>query len=139
MKTVAPAIVIPIVVALLYIFVPGSKEQPWTVLRICGAVVAVSGYILVTIARVQLGDSFTVQPEARELVTHGFYRRIRNPMYVFVDIMFLGLIFVFQTYWFLVALATMVIVQTMQSRREAKVLHAKFGQAYAYYRAGTWF
>jgi protein-S-isoprenylcysteine O-methyltransferase Ste14 len=139
MKILFPSIVLPVVVLFLYFLLPGVKEHPWTVLRISGVIIALLGYVLVTVARVQLGDSFTVQPEARELVTQGFYARIRNPMYVFLDIMVLGLIIVFQTYWFLVALAVLVVMQVMQSRREAKVLEGKFGQCYLAYRNETWF
>ena len=108
-------------------------------MRITGVIIALLGYVLVTVARVELGDSFTVHPEARELVTQGFYARIRNPMYVFLDIMVFGLILVFQMYWFLVVLAVLVVMQVMQSRREAKVLEAKFGQRYLEYRKETWF
>jgi protein-S-isoprenylcysteine O-methyltransferase Ste14 len=139
MKILGPSIVIPLVVLLLYFFLPGVKEQPWTALRIGGAIVALLGYVLVTIARIQLGNSFTVRPEARELVTSGFYSRIRNPMYVFLDIMLLGIIFVMKTYWFLIVPAILVIMQVAQSQREAKVLEEKFGQRYLDYRKKTWF
>ena len=43
MRVYAPAIVIALVVLLLYLFVPGVKEQPWTALRIAGAILAVLG------------------------------------------------------------------------------------------------
>jgi len=123
----------------IYFLVPGLSEQPWTALRIGGAVVAVIGYVLVTTARIQLGDSFSFRPEAKELVTHGFYSRIRNPMYVFIDLTVLGLIFAMRGYWFLVILAGIVLLQTLQARREAKVLEEKFGQSYREYRKHTWF
>lgn len=139
MKSFFPSIVLPVIVLMLYFFLPGIKEHPWTAMRITGVIIALLGYVLVTVARVELGDSFTVHPEARELVTQGFDARIRNPMYVFLDIMVFGLILVFQMYWFLVVLAVLVVMQVMQSRREAKVLEAKFGQRYLEYRKETWF
>jgi protein-S-isoprenylcysteine O-methyltransferase Ste14 len=139
MKILGPSIVFPLVVLLLYFFLPGVKEQPWTALRIGGAIVALLGFVLVTIARIQLGNSFAVRPEARELVTRGFYARIRNPMYVFLDIMLLGIIFVMKTYWFLIVPAILVVIQVVQSKREAKVLEGKFGQRYLDYRKETWF
>ena len=129
----------PLVVLLLYFFLPGVKEQPWTTLRIGGAIVALLGFVLVTIARIQLGNSFAVRPEARELVTRGFYARIRNPMYVFLDIMLLGIIFVTKPYWFLIVPAILVVIQVVQSKREAKALEGKFGQRYLDYRKETWF
>ena len=68
MRIPAPAIVVPLVVLLLYLFVPGLKERPWTVLRIAGAILAVVGYSTFVTARLQLGKSFAVTPQAEELV-----------------------------------------------------------------------
>jgi protein-S-isoprenylcysteine O-methyltransferase Ste14 len=134
-----PSIVIPVVVLLLYFFIPGLKEQPWTALRITGAILAVVGYVLVITARVQLGSSFSVRPEAKGLVQHGLYSRIRNPMYVFLDVMVIGLILALHVHWFFAILAAFAIFQARQARREARVLQEKFGQAYIDYRKQTWF
>jgi protein-S-isoprenylcysteine O-methyltransferase Ste14 len=139
MRILMPSIAIPLIALLLYLFVPGLREQPWTALRVGGAVLAFIAYGLVTTARIQLGDSFTVRPQAKELVTHGFYARIRNPMYVFVDLMVLGLILAMRGYWFLVILGVLVVLQIRQARREAKVLQEKFGLSYLEYRKQTWF
>jgi len=139
MRALIPAIAIPTIVILLYFFLPGLKEQPWTALRIGGAFLALVGYILVLTARIQLGKSFSVRPEAKELVSHGLYSRISNPMYVFLDLMVFGLIFVLRLYWLLVVLAVLAFFQARQARREARVLQGKFGQAYLDYRNGTWF
>jgi len=139
MRVYAPAVVIASFVLLLYLFVPGVKEEPWTASRIAGAFLTVFGYVLVITARVQLGTSFSVRPEARELVTHGLYSRIRNPMYVFLDVLLFGLVLVLRIYWLFLILAGLAISQGLQARREAKLLQEKFGQAYLDYRNQTWF
>jgi protein-S-isoprenylcysteine O-methyltransferase Ste14 len=113
MKILIPSIVFTMAVSLLYFFLPGVKEQPWTALRVGGATIALLGYVFVTIARIQLGHSFTVRPEARELVTYGFYARIRNPMYVFLDIMLLGITFAMRAYWLLIVLTILVVIQVV--------------------------
>jgi protein-S-isoprenylcysteine O-methyltransferase Ste14 len=82
MRVLIPAIVVPLVVLLLYLFVPGLKERPWTALRVTGAIPAFVGYILFVTARLQLGKAFSVTPQARELVTLGLYSQIRNPIYI---------------------------------------------------------
>jgi protein-S-isoprenylcysteine O-methyltransferase Ste14 len=133
------AVVVPVVVVLLYLFIPGVKERPWTAARILGAVVAVAGYLLVSLARIQLGKSFTVMPQARELVTSGLYSRLRHPIYVCADLMFFGLILALRIDWLFVVLAAMIAMQMFQGRREGRVLHARFGQAYVDYRNRTWF
>ncbi len=139
MKQLVPAIIIPIVVFLLFLFVPGLKDRPWTAVRIAGAILTVIGYVFMLTARMELGESFSVHPKATGLVTHGLYARIRNPMYVFVDVMFLGLILALEMYWILAILAVFAFVQIRQARREGTLLQEKFGQAYTDYRRKTWF
>jgi protein-S-isoprenylcysteine O-methyltransferase Ste14 len=139
MKIPLPAIAVPIVCLLLYFFVPGLRELPWTALRIGGVVVAVCGYVLFVVARLQLGASFSVTPQAKALVTHGLYARIRNPIYVFVCVMWTGSIVALQLYWLLVPMLAVLVMQLIRSGREARVLQERFGQAYLDYRAQTWF
>jgi protein-S-isoprenylcysteine O-methyltransferase Ste14 len=104
-----------------------------------GLILAVtSGGVLLT-ARYQLGDSFSVSPQARRLVTHGVYSRIRNPLYVFSTLMILGLVIAYQQPRFLVFLAALVFVQVMRARRESKVLEGAFGDDYRDYQKRTWF
>src|ERR1017187_7680975 len=139
MKVPIPAIVIPLVALLLYFFVPGVREEPWTILRIAGAMLAVTGYVLLITARLQLGKSFSVSPQAKELVTHGLYSRIRNPIYVSVGVMWLGLIVALHLYWLILPFLVMLFVQVFRSGQEARVLREKFGQTYLDYRKLTWF
>jgi protein-S-isoprenylcysteine O-methyltransferase Ste14 len=139
MRIPIPAIVVPLVVVLLYLFVPGLKERPWTILRIAGAVLAVVGYSIFVTARLQLGKSFAVTPQAKELVTLGLYSRIRNPIYVFVDVMIFGLIFALHLYFLFPLYPLLVAMHVVRAHREAKVLQQKFGQAYLDYCSQTWF
>jgi len=139
MRIPIPTVVVPVVVLFLYLFVPGLKEQPWTVLRIAGVVLAVVGYSMFVTARLQLGKSFAVTPQAKELVTLGLYSRVRNPIYVFVDVMIFGLILALHLYWLYALFPLLVVMHVFRARREAKVLREKFGQAYLDYRNRTWF
>jgi protein-S-isoprenylcysteine O-methyltransferase Ste14 len=139
MRIPIPAIVVPLVVLLLYFFVPGLKEQPWTASRIAGAIFAVVGYSIFVTARLQMGKSFAVTPQAKELVTHGLYSKIRNPIYVFVDVMICGLILALHLYWLFVLFPLLVAMHIFRAHREAKVLREKFGQRYLDYRIQTWF
>jgi protein-S-isoprenylcysteine O-methyltransferase Ste14 len=138
-KAAVAAIAVFTVVVALFFFVPVLRDQPWTPLRIAGAIIAVVGFALVLTARVQLGESFAVSPQAKGLVTHGLYSRIRNPMYVFVDVTVCGLILALNLPWVLVLIPIWALLQARQAGREAKVLQEKFGQAYLDYRNRTWF
>jgi protein-S-isoprenylcysteine O-methyltransferase Ste14 len=90
-------------------------------------------------ARWQLGKSFPVSPQARELVTWGLYSKIRNPIYVFSASLLLGVLIALQYRYALLLLLVLVPIQIIRAHQEAKVLEAKFGEEYRNYRKGTWF
>ena len=138
MRIPIPAIVVPAIVVLLYVFVPGVRERPWTTLRIAGAILAVAGYVLLITARIQLGKSFAVTPQAKALVTSGLYSRIRNPIYLSVNVMWFGWILFLHLYWLFVALVALLAFQVLRARSEGQVLQEAFGQAYLDYRKQTW-
>jgi protein-S-isoprenylcysteine O-methyltransferase Ste14 len=112
---------------------------PWTSQRIVGGALLIFGMLLVFTARLQLGRSFSITPQARQLVTHGLYSKMRNPIYVFGTIAIAGLCLILQrpALWLLVILV--MALQTVRARKEARVLEAKFGDEYRAYRRRTWF
>ena len=111
----------------------------WTWMQALGACLLVMGFVLWTTARFQLGKSLTVTAQAKKLVTHGLYSRIRNPIYVFGSCVIAGLILVLgRPIWLLVFLA-IIPLQIWRVKKEASVLEATFGEEYRSYRVGTWF
>ena len=138
MRVPIPAVAVPLVVMLLYFLVPGIRERPWAGLRIAGAILAVVGYVLLITARIQLGKSFAVTPQAKALVTRALYSRIRNPIYLFVDVMWFGLTLFLHLYWLFVPLVLLLAFHWFQARRESEVLQEAFGQTYLDYRKRTW-
>jgi len=99
----------------------------------------VVGVAFIGVDRRQLGKSFSIRPKARELVAHGLYSKIRNPIYVFGSMIILGLILVLQKPVLWVGLAAVVAIQTIRARREARVREEAFGDSYREYRGKTWF
>jgi len=91
------------------------------------------------VARVQLGKSFSLTPQATELVTTGLYSRIRHPVYVFAQLMLLGLVLCFWRFQLLLLWVLLLILQIARSHREEKVLEETFGDSYREYREKTWF
>ena len=120
-------------------FIAKFWHQPWTPMRVAGAVIGVPSLALLILARLQLGGSFSLRAKAQALVTHGLYSRIRNPIYVFSGLavvggfLFLGLP---QYLWLSVV---PIPFQIYRVRKEEQVLAAKFGDEYRVYKARTWF
>jgi protein-S-isoprenylcysteine O-methyltransferase Ste14 len=132
--TIAQVIAAAVVVWLGF-FWPGA----WDWQRCIGAVLMLGGMAGIGVARYQLGRSFSIRPEARQLVTHGIYSKIRNPIYVFGSFFVAGLALVLRRPGLWLLLVAIVIVQTIRAHREAQVLEAAFGEAYREYRRKTWF
>jgi len=112
---------------------------PLTPLRAIGLALMAVAFVCWSVARLQLGKSFSVRAKATELVTHGIYSKIRNPIYVFGTLFIAGLILSTGHSVWLLVLLLVIPMQVIRARTEAKVLEAKFGDAYRAYRAKTWF
>lgn len=108
-------------------------------MRLVGFCLLVPSEILLVVARLQLGASFSVRPEARKLVTNGLYSRIRNPIYLFGGLALAGIILVLNKPWYLLAFVVVIPVQILRMRREEKVLTEAFGETYLEYKERTWF
>jgi protein-S-isoprenylcysteine O-methyltransferase Ste14 len=103
-----------------------------------GSVLVIAGVLLLLIARVQLGRAFSVRPKATTLVTRGLYSRIPHPMFVFLDVLLLGIVIATRQRWWLLPWLALVVVHCWEARRESKVLEKAFGEAYRKYRTQTW-
>ena len=128
-----------LIIAALCFFLPRYLHQPWTPLRVAGAIIALTSLSLIVLARLQLGRSFSLRAKATRLVTTGLYSRLRNPIYTFGCFIFLGLAMFIPAWWLLFALVIVIPMQIVRSRREAAILEATFGEEYRRYRQQTWF
>lgn len=128
-----------LIAVFLVIFAVGASQLPWTSFRIAGVAIALPSFILLVVARLQLGRAFSVQAKATELVTTGLYSRIRNPIYVFGALMIAGFIVWTGRPLLLLVFLILIPLQIYRSRKEAAILEQKFGSAYIEYRKQTWF
>jgi protein-S-isoprenylcysteine O-methyltransferase Ste14 len=130
--TVLPLLAI---VCIVYQFLPAN----WNAARIAGLAILIAGMALVTLARIQLADSFSITPQATKLVTHGIYSRIRNPVYVFLAAALAGLILYLDLPNLFLAFVVLIPLQIVRARAEGRVLEQHFGEEYRRYKSTTWF
>ncbi len=136
---ITPFFVLQFCLALLAIGVVALRPGTWNGFRLTGLCIAVPSAVLLFTARWQLGKSFSITPQAKHLVTHGLYSKIRNPIYVFSAFMVLGILIALQYRYALIFLIILVPIQAVRAHQESKVLEARFGDEYRKYREGTWF
>ena len=127
-----------IVLGMTFLGIQYAHER-WTPMRIAALIIGLPALVLLIVARIELGGSFSVRPKAQVLVTHGLYSRIRNPIYVFGALTVAAvLLYVSQPLAFCI-LVVLVPLQIYRARLEEKMLEAKFGEEYRQYKARTWF
>lgn len=129
-------IVPPFAIAyVLWVFRPPQ----WDATHVAGMALTVFGIGLLTLARYQLGNAFSITPQATTLVTTGLYSRIRNPVYFFGAIGIAGFILYLGRPRVLLIFLILIPMQIFRAHQEALVLEAKFGDQYRSWRKQTWF
>jgi protein-S-isoprenylcysteine O-methyltransferase Ste14 len=92
---------------------------PWNWAHWVGLAIAIPALFLLFASRYQLGSSFSVTPQARQLVRHGIYSKIRNPIYVFSALLVFGFLLAFQKPILFFMLAILILVQVVRARQES--------------------
>jgi protein-S-isoprenylcysteine O-methyltransferase Ste14 len=132
-----------VTLAIIVVFIPLVVMHfwgpPWTVWRIAGVAISIPCFLLLALARVQLGRAFSVQAKASTLVTTGLYSRIRNPIYVFGGLAIAGFMLWVNMPWLLLIFVVLIPMQVWRSQVEERVLTEKFGAEYLEYKKKTWF
>src|ERR1700719_772352 len=133
--------IITLVLALLGFIFLGIhySSLPWTPMRIAGVVIGLPSLTLLVLARIELGSSFSVTPKAQNLVTHGLYSRIRNPIYLFGSLVIVGALLYVNKPRALGLLVAIIPLQIYRARLEENVLETKFSAEYQQYKSRTWF
>lgn len=136
---ITPFFVVQFCLVLIAISAVAFRPGEWNAARLTGFCIAVPAAVMLFTARWQLGQSFSVTPQARELITQGIYSKIRNPIYVFSAFLVAGVLIALQYRYALLLLLVLIPAQIFRARKEAQVLEASFGDEYRRYKAGTWF
>ena len=86
------------------------------------------------VALSQLGRSFSVMAETRQLVTAGPYRFVRHPLYLAEEIATIGIFLQFASLWTALLLLVQIAFQVRRMRNEELVLTESFREYDAYRR-----
>jgi protein-S-isoprenylcysteine O-methyltransferase Ste14 len=79
---------------------------------------------------------FDVRKAASSLITDGPYRFSRNPAYVSLTMLYLGIGILLDNGWVLIlAIPVILVMDLWVIRREERHLEAKFGEQYLHYKA----
>jgi protein-S-isoprenylcysteine O-methyltransferase Ste14 len=106
-------------------------------LVIGGTSLVLVGYVLAFVALAWLGRSFSIQPEARRLVTTGPYAIVRHPLYLAETIAAAGMAMHYGSRPAWAAFAVQLALQALRADYEEEVLAAAFGAEFEAYRART--
>jgi protein-S-isoprenylcysteine O-methyltransferase Ste14 len=139
MYRVTPILVVVVCGVLLWLSFEYIDGGVWQARHVVGLAIVVPSLMLWSLARNQLGGAFTARAEARSLVTRGLYAKIRHPIYIFAELLSVGIFLFLGRPWFFALLLISVPLQVRRARREDRILEEAFGQEYQAYRKQTWF
>ena len=132
---------------LLYAFHSGFRIFPWPLdrqlvslqpVKLIGVAVVSLGLAIFAMAYVSFGDSWRVGFDVKnpgELVTTGIFSSSRNPIYLALDLWFIGIFLINGTLIFLIFAALAVPAMHWQIRQEEAFLSNLYGQPYRDYCA----
>jgi protein-S-isoprenylcysteine O-methyltransferase Ste14 len=112
---------------------PLAAQHQYVALGLCAAGLAVAGWGMLTFLRAR--TAIIPDRPASRLVVSGPYRFSRNPMYVGLTSLYVGLSVLSDSWWPLVFLpVVLAALWFLVIRREERYLAAAFGEEYAAYR-----
>jgi protein-S-isoprenylcysteine O-methyltransferase Ste14 len=109
-------------------------------MKILGILMILFGEFMFVLALVSFGNSWRIgidESEAGEQVTGGVFAFSRNPIFVFLDLYFMGTFLVNGTLVFLIFAIGTILGIHYQIVQEEKFLSRKYGLAYQAYRSRT--
>ena len=110
----------------------------WT--KFIGIMFCYIGLIIFLIALISFGKSWRIgidENDSSELIINGMFKYARNPIFLFMDLYFIGIMLVYPNIVFaLLAIGTIIGIHS-QILREEKFLLNKFGEKYIKYTNET--
>jgi protein-S-isoprenylcysteine O-methyltransferase Ste14 len=111
-----------------------------TCVKYIGILFCYIGLIIFLLALISFGKSWRIgidEKNSNELITNGMFKYSRNPIFLFMDLYFIGIVLIYPNIVFiLLALGTIIGIH-LQILREEEFLLKKFGEKYIEYKNKT--
>ncbi|MDR3247927.1 MAG: isoprenylcysteine carboxylmethyltransferase family protein [Treponema sp.] len=132
-----------IVLTALHIPLPGIISN--YVLRVswiqyAGIALCYLGIIIFLLALLSFGKAWRIgidKDNSNDLITSGIFKYSRNPIFLFMDLYFVGIMLIYPNIIFVLVAIGAVIGIHLQILREEKYLSQKFGEKYSAYKKYT--
>jgi protein-S-isoprenylcysteine O-methyltransferase Ste14 len=109
-------------------------------LRYIGIILCFVGLIIFLLALLSFGKSWRIgidESNSNELITTGMFKYSRNPIFLFMDLYFMGIMLVYPNIIFIIIAICTIIGIHLQILREENFLLKKFGDNYMEYKKQT--
>jgi protein-S-isoprenylcysteine O-methyltransferase Ste14 len=120
---------------MFYGFTMFPRHELASSFEIISTVLILIGSVGAVITLSQLGRSFSIMAETRQLVTSGPYRFVRHPLYLTEEIAVVGVFIQFASVWTAILLVMQIAFQLRRMQNEETVLVASFPKYDAYRRS----
>jgi protein-S-isoprenylcysteine O-methyltransferase Ste14 len=117
---------------LLTVVVLFPRRELSLIAGLVAALLTLAGNAFAVLVLTQLRGSFSIMPEARELVTAGVYRLVRHPLYLAEEIAAIGVVMQFFSPWTVLILVVQIGFQLRRMRNEEVILAEIFPEYLAY-------
>lgn len=109
-----------------------------TTVQLVGLSIAVLSAIIFFIAITAIGNNWRIKNDDQmELVTNGIYRLSRNPAFLGLDLLYIGITTAFPNWILLIVSCMGIVMMHFQTIEEERHLSAIFGDSYASYKKQT--
>lgn len=104
-----------------------------------GVLITMVAFLLWLVARIQLGNAFSIGAKANYLVSTGFYSKLRHPVYYFSILAVVGIGVYVWSLFMVIPIGLLIFLEIYRIKKEEKILAEKFDKAYVDYKSKTWF
>ncbi|HOJ77124.1 MAG TPA: isoprenylcysteine carboxylmethyltransferase family protein [Bacillota bacterium] len=107
-------------------------------LKYLGVALTCGGYLIFILALKAFGESWRIgidKDQPGSLVTNGIFRRLRNPIFLFVDLYFWSTWLIISNWFFLLAAIVVTLGIHYQILEEERFLEQYYGESYREYKS----